>query len=77
MWAVLSASHSNIRAVAYPNNCTSRIADTKADGEGPFDPVAPALANALTDATSIRFRALPLGADRIYHAINEELADRT
>jgi CO/xanthine dehydrogenase Mo-binding subunit len=37
--------------------------------------VAPALANALTDATGIRFHALPLGADRIYHAINEKFGN--
>jgi putative selenate reductase molybdopterin-binding subunit len=47
----------------------------KAGGEGPFDPVAPALANALADATGIRFHSLPLGADRIYHAINEKFTD--
>jgi len=33
--------------------------------ESPFNPVAPALANAIRDATGIRFTALPLTRDRI------------
>jgi putative selenate reductase molybdopterin-binding subunit len=34
--------------------------------ESPFNPVAPALANAIRDATGVRFAALPLTRDRIY-----------
>ena len=34
-------------------------------------PVAPALANALADATGVRFRDLPFTPDRIYHCIFE------
>ncbi len=45
----------------------------KSLAEGPFDPVAPALANAIADATGLRFRSLPLAPDRIYRAI----VDRT
>jgi CO/xanthine dehydrogenase Mo-binding subunit/aerobic-type carbon monoxide dehydrogenase small subunit (CoxS/CutS family) len=41
----------------------------KSMGEAPINPVAPALANALADATGIRFRDLPLAPDRIYSAI--------
>jgi putative selenate reductase molybdopterin-binding subunit len=41
----------------------------KSGSEGPFDPVAPALANALADATGVRFHSLPLAPDRIYQAI--------
>ncbi|CAM5673432.1 hypothetical protein SALBM135S_02329 [Streptomyces alboniger] len=37
--------------------------------ESPFDPVAPALANALRDATGIRFTALPLTRDRVWLAL--------
>ena len=37
--------------------------------EAPINPVAPALANALADATGIRFRGLPLAPDRIYRVI--------
>lgn len=33
--------------------------------ESPFSPVAPALANAVRDATGIRFGALPLTRDRV------------
>ncbi|SOD71128.1 CO/xanthine dehydrogenase Mo-binding subunit [Jatrophihabitans sp. GAS493] len=34
--------------------------------ESPFNPVAPALANALRDATGVRFESLPLTRDRIW-----------
>jgi putative selenate reductase molybdopterin-binding subunit len=34
--------------------------------ESPFNPVAPALANAVRDATGVRFTALPLTRDRIW-----------
>ncbi|MDA8406141.1 MAG: molybdopterin-dependent oxidoreductase [Deltaproteobacteria bacterium] len=41
----------------------------KSQGEAPINPVPPALANALADATGIRFHDLPLAPDRIYSAI--------
>jgi putative selenate reductase molybdopterin-binding subunit len=41
----------------------------KSAAEGAFDPVAPALANAITDATGLRFYSLPLAPDRIYASI--------
>lgn len=41
----------------------------KSMSESPFNPVAPALANALRDATGIRFAATPFAPDRIYAAI--------
>jgi CO/xanthine dehydrogenase Mo-binding subunit/aerobic-type carbon monoxide dehydrogenase small subunit (CoxS/CutS family) len=34
--------------------------------ESPFNPVAPALANAIRDATGVRFTTLPLRRDRVY-----------
>jgi putative selenate reductase molybdopterin-binding subunit len=34
--------------------------------ESPFNPVAPALANAVRDATAVRFTSLPLTRDRVY-----------
>ncbi|MDX2675470.1 molybdopterin-dependent oxidoreductase [Streptomyces soliscabiei] len=37
-----------------------------------INPVAPALANALRDATGVRFRALPLTPERIYRRIAEK-----
>jgi CO/xanthine dehydrogenase Mo-binding subunit len=40
--------------------------------ESPINPVAPALANALADATGIRFAELPFRPDRIYAAIVEK-----
>ena len=38
--------------------------------EAPFNPVAPALANALRDATGVRFTSLPLRRDVVYCALN-------
>ncbi|ASN52853.1 molybdopterin cofactor-binding domain-containing protein [Sinomonas sp. R1AF57] len=43
----------------------------KSMSESPFNPVAPALANALRAATGIRFTELPLTRDRIYLALRE------
>jgi CO/xanthine dehydrogenase Mo-binding subunit len=40
-------------------------------GEAPIIPVAPAMANALADATGIRFHSLPLSADRIFARLAE------
>ncbi len=40
--------------------------------ESPFNPVAAALANAVADATGIRFTVLPLKADRIFPALWEK-----
>ena len=34
--------------------------------ESPFNPVAPALANAIRDATGVRFTSLPLRRDRVW-----------
>jgi putative selenate reductase molybdopterin-binding subunit len=41
--------------------------------EAPFNPVAPALANALRDATGVRFTSLPLRRDVVYEVLNREL----
>ncbi len=43
----------------------------KGMGECPINPIAPALANAIADATGVRFRALPFTPDRIYRPIVE------
>ncbi|MFK0184764.1 molybdopterin-dependent oxidoreductase [Streptomyces rubiginosohelvolus] len=43
----------------------------KSMSESPFNPVAPAFANALRDATGIRFTELPLTRDRVWLAIAE------
>jgi len=37
--------------------------------ESPFNPVAPALANAIRDATGVRFTTLPLTHDRVWRGI--------
>ena len=42
----------------------------KSMSESPFNPVAPALANAVRDATGVRFTDLPLAADRIFEAVS-------
>jgi CO/xanthine dehydrogenase Mo-binding subunit len=41
-------------------------------GEAPIIPVAPALGNALADATGIRFDSLPFSADRIFNKLYAE-----
>jgi putative selenate reductase molybdopterin-binding subunit len=41
----------------------------KSMSESPYNPVAAALANALADATGIRFRATPFRPDRIFAAV--------
>jgi CO/xanthine dehydrogenase Mo-binding subunit len=43
----------------------------KSMSEGPFNPVAPALANAIRDAIGIRFHSTPIKADRIWLALQE------
>ena len=40
-------------------------------GEAPIIPVAPAMGNALADATGIRFHSLPFSADRIFSRLAE------
>ena len=42
--------------------------------EAPFNPVAPALANAVRDATGVRFTALPLRRDSVYAALQVRIA---
>jgi CO/xanthine dehydrogenase Mo-binding subunit/aerobic-type carbon monoxide dehydrogenase small subunit (CoxS/CutS family) len=39
--------------------------------EAPFNPVAPALANAVRDATGVRIASLPLRRDRVWHALQQ------
>jgi CO/xanthine dehydrogenase Mo-binding subunit/aerobic-type carbon monoxide dehydrogenase small subunit (CoxS/CutS family) len=41
----------------------------KSMSEAPFNPVAPALANAVADATGVRCRDLPLKPDRVFRAL--------
>jgi putative selenate reductase molybdopterin-binding subunit len=43
----------------------------KSMSESPFNPVAPALANALRDATGVRFTTLPFTRDRIWLALRD------
>jgi CO/xanthine dehydrogenase Mo-binding subunit/aerobic-type carbon monoxide dehydrogenase small subunit (CoxS/CutS family) len=40
--------------------------------EAPFNPVAPALANAVRDATGVRLTALPMRRDRVWEAMGEQ-----
>jgi CO/xanthine dehydrogenase Mo-binding subunit/aerobic-type carbon monoxide dehydrogenase small subunit (CoxS/CutS family) len=44
----------------------------KSMSESPYNPVAPALGNALADATGIRFTALPFKPDRLFPALQEK-----
>lgn len=43
----------------------------KSMSESPFNPVAPALANAIARAAGVRLRSLPMRADRIWAAMRE------
>ncbi|MGW4051785.1 molybdopterin-dependent oxidoreductase [Streptomyces sp. NPDC004779] len=44
----------------------------KSMSESPFNPVAPAFANALRDATGIRFTELPVTRDRVWLALHRQ-----
>ena len=44
----------------------------KSMSESPFNPVAPALANAIRDATGVRLTALPFTRDRIWAALRDD-----
>jgi CO/xanthine dehydrogenase Mo-binding subunit len=46
----------------------------KSMSESPFNPVAPALANAIRDATGVRLTALPMTRDRVWLAMSGEVA---
>ena len=43
----------------------------KSMSESPFNPVGAALANALADATGVRFTAPPFTADRVWAALQQ------
>jgi putative selenate reductase molybdopterin-binding subunit len=49
----------------------------KSMSESPYNPIAAALANAVADATGIRFTALPLKPDRIFPALWEKFGVAT
>ncbi|WP_068276651.1 molybdopterin-dependent oxidoreductase [Aldersonia kunmingensis] len=44
----------------------------KSMSESPYNPVAPALANAIADATGVRMRELPMATDRLWRAIRDQ-----
>lgn len=46
----------------------------KSMSEAPFNPVAPALANAVRDATGVRITDLPMSPDRVYLALHPDPA---
>jgi putative selenate reductase molybdopterin-binding subunit len=83
--AVVNPTFRNYRIPAFADAPRTEVlfADThdalgplgaKGMGECPINPVAPALANALADATGVRFRELPFTPDRIYRRIFERHA---
>jgi len=45
----------------------------KSMSESPFNPVSPAMANALRDATGLRFTDLPFTRDRVWQALQDSL----
>ncbi|MFB8177221.1 molybdopterin-dependent oxidoreductase [Streptomyces sp. NPDC055966] len=48
----------------------------KSMSESPFNPVAPALANALRDAAGVRFTEVPLLRDRVWRALERHSGNR-
>ncbi|TXM68674.1 molybdopterin-dependent oxidoreductase [Methylobacterium sp. WL69] len=48
----------------------------KSMSESPYNPVAPALANAIRDATGARLTATPFAPDRIFRAVMAAVAER-
>ena len=58
--------------VIFADTCDARVGPfgAKPMSEAPFNPVAPALANAIRDATGVRFRRLPLRRDRIWRGLS-------
>jgi CO/xanthine dehydrogenase Mo-binding subunit len=48
----------------------------KSMSESPYNPVAAALGNALTDATGIRFTAVPFKPDRLWPALREKFGEK-
>jgi xanthine dehydrogenase molybdenum-binding subunit len=44
----------------------------KGIGESPLTPVAPAIANAVADAVGVRIRELPLTAEKVYRALQDD-----
>ncbi len=59
-----------------PTADTIGPAGAKSMSESPFNPVAPALANALRDATGVRFTRLPLTRDRVWRTLAGEASRR-
>ena len=47
----------------------------KSMSESPYNPVAPALGNAIRDATGIRFTAPPFKPDRLFPALREKFGN--
>ncbi|MFF3314625.1 molybdopterin-dependent oxidoreductase [Streptomyces sp. NPDC003035] len=60
--------HTDVRFVPTPG--PDQLHCAKPGSEAAFNPVAPALANALRDATGIRFTTLPLRPDAIWAQLN-------
>jgi len=78
--AVVNPQLRNYRIPAFADTPPSEVhfADTydttgplgaKSQGECAINPVAPAIANALANATGVRFACLPLTPDRIFSAL--------
>ncbi|MET9519502.1 molybdopterin cofactor-binding domain-containing protein [Streptomyces sp. NPDC002994] len=62
--------HTDVHFVPAPGH----LCGAKPASEAAFNPVAPAVANALRDATGIRFTTLPLRADIIWAQLNAKQA---
>ncbi len=48
----------------------------KEAGEGPQNPIVPAITNAVYQATGVRFDETPLSADKVYRALHKKKGQR-
>ena len=67
-WVPLTESRGGLEIAADPLGPLG----AKSMSEAPFNPVAPALANAVRDATGVRITDLPMSPDQVYLALNDD-----
>jgi CO/xanthine dehydrogenase Mo-binding subunit len=61
----------DIKAIIVETDEPTHPFGVKSVGEAPVDPVAPAIANAIFDATGVRMRDLPFTPERVLMTLKE------